>query len=293
MTYVSYIAPVFPAPICTLRSTRLISVFIYTLSCVLYLPLSCLGYWLCVFLAGAAAVLRWLWQRISHVLPEASNDPASWRWAPPFQVLFNTDAKKAMRGGIKGHIPVTLSRVFCSRELELPLVSGPVKGQGFSLHRSITATCKSYKTHIYNDCLEKLQEHTHRHRRFFMTPTYTFQCISRLRVVSCSKRSSTSQKAKQHSTDANAISAQVGEQLVCCSDVSLPHHPVDGKKPKQERSKASCYEANTSSSARFTPWLKFILVMDIIGRRSFRLHHFQLRWDVQRRRTDRVWLMFV
>lgn len=112
MTYVSYIAPVFPAPIYTLCSTQLISIFIYILSCVLYLPLSRLRYWLCVFLAGPASVLRWLWQRISHVLPEASNDPASWRWAPPFQVLFNTDAKKAMHGGIKGHIPVTLvSRV--------------------------------------------------------------------------------------------------------------------------------------------------------------------------------------
>lgn len=41
------------------------------------------------------------------------------------------------------------------------------------------------------------------------------------------------------------------------------------------------------------PRLKFILVMDVFGRRLFSLYHFQLRQDVQRRRTDQVWLMFV
>lgn len=55
-------------------------------------------------------------------------------------------------------------------------------------------------------------------------------------MVSCWKRSSTSQTAKQHSPDANST-------RVCRSTISLPHLPnpptADGKTPKREREKKS------------------------------------------------------
>lgn len=66
---------------CTLFQTGLISTF---------LPLTRILnviYWLCVSNVGPAAVLRWLWQRIPHVLPEASDDRAARRYgvyAPKF-----------------------------------------------------------------------------------------------------------------------------------------------------------------------------------------------------------------
>lgn len=110
---------------------------------------------LCVVHAGPAAVLWWLRQRIPHVLPEASDDPAAWRYNGPSLRLYYTFAvryytchvlyilerlqAKAIHGKVRGRQkispPLSLP---VHRELELSLVSGPAKRQGLCLRRRIT-----------------------------------------------------------------------------------------------------------------------------------------------------------
>ncbi len=111
---------------------------------------------MCVAIVGPAAVLRWLRPRISHVLPEASNDPASRRydrhstgffihqWVDTIYVTFCI-----LERGYKQRLymakskedkdfSLSFSLISLHRELELSLVSGLVKRQGLSLRRSVT-----------------------------------------------------------------------------------------------------------------------------------------------------------